>query len=163
MTPQHNEPTADGVGTTLRWDAPGWALPFTVAVLGLLVVGGAIGSGRVATGGGAFGIAFIAAWWAILAWNVYWFMFRVAYRLELRGETLHWRAQLARGELPGRSITAVAVSRGQSPTVTIRAAGRRSVRVMFGHRSLSSVLEPLHAINAAVPADIGGSGDSATK
>ncbi|MGR2751923.1 hypothetical protein [Agromyces arachidis] len=138
-------------GSPHRWDAPGWALPFTVGVLGFLVLGGAIVSGRVAERGDAFGIAFVVAWWAILAWNVYWFIFRVAYRLELRGETLHWRAPLARGELPARSITAVSVPKGQSPMVTIRSAGRRSVPV-FGHRSLSSVLQPLHAINPVVPA-----------
>nr|WP_162241207.1 hypothetical protein [Leifsonia sp. Leaf325] len=99
---------------------------------------------------------FMAVWFAALLWNVYWWYFRVAYRLELDGDTLRWWAPLAHGELSVQSITEVTQffnSGEQMPT--IRAIGHRSIPV-FARGDLSSFLARLNVVNAAVPDRVRG-------
>jgi hypothetical protein len=42
--------------------------------------------------------SFTAAWLLILAWNAYWLLFRVSYRVEVVGNQFRWFTPLNRGE-----------------------------------------------------------------
>ena len=50
---------------------------------------------------------FMALWVGALAWNAYWWLFRVAYVLELSDTELRWRAPLAHGTVPVRALREV--------------------------------------------------------
>lgn len=154
-TPQiDHSPTRDG--SVHRWEMPRWWLPFMIGILLVLLVFGSVASVNIMGNEGWIGAVFVSAWFAALAWNVYWWLFRVAYWLELRDETLHWRAPLSHGELSVRSITEVAPFMGTANQMpTIRAVGRRSVPI-FAYGDLSSFLARLNVINGAVPNHVEG-------
>lgn len=127
-----------------------------VGILVVMVVFGSLVSVRIIEDEGWVGGVFMAAWFAALAWNLYWWLFRVAYRLELRGEVLYWRAPFARGSLSVQSITGVTLFLGtinQMPT--IRSVGSRRVPV-FAYGDLSSFLARLNVINTTVPDRVRG-------
>lgn len=127
-----------------------------VGILVLMVVFGSQASVRIIEDEGWLGAAFMTAWFAALGWNLYWWLFRVAYRLELRGETLYWRAPFARGTLSVHSITGVAPFLGTTNQMpTIRAVGHRNVPV-FAYGDLSTFLARLNVINTAVPDRVRG-------
>jgi hypothetical protein len=80
----------------------------------------------------------------------------LAYRLELRGERLYWRAPFARGSLSVQSITGVTPFLGTTNQMpTIRAVGSRNVPV-FASGDLSSFLARLNEINSAIPDHVRG-------
>lgn len=99
--------SSTGDGGVHRWEMPSWWVPFMVGILVVMLVFGLLFSARIFEDGGWVGGVFMAAWFAALAWNLYWWLFRVAYRLELRGEMLYWRAPFARGSLSVQAITGV--------------------------------------------------------
>ena len=135
---------------------PRWWLPFMIGILVVLLVVGSLVSMRIIEDEGWAGAAFMTVWFAALAWNLYWWLFRVAYRLELRGETLYWRAPLAQGRLSVHSITGVRPFMGTTNQMpTIQAIGRRNVPV-FAYGDLSSFLARLNVINTAVPDRVRG-------
>lgn len=143
--------SAAGTSQVHRWEMPAWWLPFMVGILlVVMVVFGSLASVRLIENEGWLGAAFMTAWFTALVWNVYWWLFRVAYRLELRGERLYWRAPFARGSLSVQSIIGVAPFLGitnQMPT--IQAVGSRNVPVFaYGE---SSFLARLNVINSAIP------------
>ena len=94
---------------------------------------------------------FIALWFATLGWNVYWWLFRVAYRVELVAETLQWRALFHRGTMPVRAIERVGSFFGAPYTCVLRGKGHQSVLVFTQFRSFSPMLEALNRLNPAVP------------
>lgn len=149
--------TRDGeTGAVQRWAMPRWFLPGAVLALSVLLVFGPIISVSIIRREGWPGALFMAAWFGALAWNVYWWMFRVAYRLELEGDELRWRAPLARGRLSVSSITGVSPFMGVgNQMLSIQAAGLRSVQV-FAYGDLSSFLARMSPMNPAVPAHIAG-------
>src|SRR5436190_1402991 len=49
-------------------------------------------------------LAFILAWYALVTWTGYWFLFRISYRLELVGESLTWHAPFRSGTVPAPAI-----------------------------------------------------------
>ncbi|KQO98622.1 hypothetical protein [Leifsonia sp. Leaf264] len=143
-------------GPTYRWAMPAWWLPFSTALLLFMVVCGAWGAPRMIEKNGWPAALFMAAWFGAFLWNVYWWYFRVAYKLELDGDTLRWQAPLARGELSVHSITGVTpFLNTQEQIPTIRAVGHRSIPV-FARGDLSSFLARLNVINTAVPDRVGG-------
>lgn len=127
-------------------------------IIGLMLVASPFAAAAIISKEGPSALVLLAAWIAALAWNAYWWLFRIAYRLELRGETLHWRAPLAGGSIPVGSITGVGPFLGLSNQApTIRAMGHRSVP-LFAYGDLSSFLARLHVANAAVPDRVRGLG-----
>ncbi|GAA1964563.1 hypothetical protein [Agromyces allii] len=142
-------------GAIHRWEMPFWWRPFMIGILVLLLVFGALVAPRVVSEGWQ-AMVFMTVWFAALAWNLYWWLFRIPYRLEVRGETLYWRAPFARGDLPVPSIIDVGPFLGLSYQITvIRAVGHRSVP-LFACGDLSWLFARLSAINSAVPARVPG-------
>jgi hypothetical protein len=74
--------------------------PFVFALFGVMVAAGVFSffapNGSNAGPGPLFG----AAWFLILLWNAYWFLFRVSYRIELEGNHILWFTPLRHGEFP---------------------------------------------------------------
>jgi hypothetical protein len=64
-----------------------------------------------ATGRTGPGWAFTALWIAGLLWVGYWWLWRVAVRLELTDRTLEWRTEIRSGSIPIADIQAVRPSR----------------------------------------------------
>lgn len=81
-------------------------------------------------------LLFGLAWLAIVGWNAYWFLFRIAGELWVDGPLLHWRAALRSGAValtdierirPMRlgSNVEVIVVRNQRPIMTMATRGIR--------------------------------------
>lgn len=141
-----------------RWAMPRWWRPFVVGIMAVMLMASPIVAVKIIAAEGPLGLVFMAALFGALAWNVYWWCFRIAHRLELRDETLHWRALFAGGSIPVASITGVGRFLGLSNQVpTIRAVGHRSVPV-FAYGDLSSFLAGLNTVNTAVPDRVRGFG-----
>jgi hypothetical protein len=70
-------------------------------------------------------VAFTCVWIALMGWTAHWFLFRVAYELELDGDRLRWRAPLRSGEVALADLTRVS-TRGNVGVI----AGARHQRVM---------------------------------
>lgn len=148
--------SSTGDGGVHRWEMPSWWVPFMVGILVVMLVFGLLFSARIFEDGGWVGGVFMAAWFAALAWNLYWWLFRVAYRLELRGEMLYWRAPFARGSFSVQAITGVTPFFGTTNRMpTIRSVGSRMVPV-FAYGDLSSFLARLNVINTTVPDRVRG-------
>lgn len=135
---------------------PRWWLPFILVILG----GGLVASPFIAvsifTKEGPAGLVLFAAWLGAVGWNVYWWCFRMAYRLDVHDGAMEWRAPFARGSIPVASITGIGPFLGLSNQAqTIRADGHRSVPV-FVYGDLSSFLARLSSVNAAVPDRVRG-------
>lgn len=147
-------PTADS--PVHLWEMPRWWLPFMVGILVVMLVLGSLVSVKIIENEGLAGAVFMTAWYTALAWNLYWWLFRVAYRLELRGDTLYWRAPFAQGRLSVQSISGVTPFMGTTNQMpTIRAVGHRNVPV-FAYGDLSSFLARLNVINTAIPDRVRG-------
>ncbi|WP_292721923.1 hypothetical protein [Microbacterium sp. 13-71-7] len=87
-----------------------WSLPvvwvwFQLLTLSVLVIVGVSILVLTMTGHAGSPLWFLATWFVVLGWNVYWWLFRVAYRVELVGETLRWKAPFASGALSVGAIT----------------------------------------------------------
>ncbi|WP_431247187.1 hypothetical protein [Leifsonia xyli] len=96
-------------------------------------------------------IGFMVIWFAALGWNVYWWLFRVAYRVELVGRTLYWRAPLRSGTMPVDSVDSVGRFFAAPYTCVLRARGHASLVVFTQLRSFEPMLDALHSLNPGVP------------
>ncbi len=147
-------PTGDG--SVHRWAMPRWWLPFVVGILVVLLVAGSLLSVRIVEDEGWAGAAFLTVWFAALAWNLYWWLFRVAYRLELRGGRCTGVLQSHKGDLlcspsPG-------CGRSWERRIRCRLSGRSDTGnvPVFAYGDLSSFLARLNVINTAVPDRVRG-------
>jgi hypothetical protein len=52
-------------------------------------------------------VLFVVAWIAAFAWNAYWFLLRLCYRLDLEGGMLRWWAPLRSGDAPLAGLLAL--------------------------------------------------------
>lgn len=133
-----------------------WSLPvawvgFLVLIMAILAVAGVSLLVQTVAGHAGPPLWFLVIWFAFLGWNVYWWLFRVAYRVDLVGETLHWKAPLNSGELPVSDITSVGRFWGTVFTCVLRAPGHQSVVVFTQLRSFEPMLAALNRLNPAVP------------
>jgi hypothetical protein len=76
---------------------PFWR-PFVFAIFGFMIVAGVFifvtPNGSDPGPGPLFGVA----WFLILLWNAYWFLFRISYRVELENDQIRWFTPLRHGE-----------------------------------------------------------------
>ncbi|MEN0083691.1 MAG: hypothetical protein AAGC66_02885 [Leifsonia sp.] len=133
------------------WSLPAVWLAFMIAVMAVLTFGGISILGQTIAGRPGPPLFFMVVWFAALGWNVYWWLFRIAYRVDLVDGVLTWRAPLARGSLPVNAIDRVGRFFGAPYTCWLRANGHRSVVVFTQLRSFDSMLRALNQLNPAVP------------
>lgn len=106
---------------------------FAVAAVALLVA--ALGGGHDAPP-----LAFSLLWIAIAVWNAYWFLWRVAYQLELDDEQLRWHAPLRQGVIPLAELQELKPFLLGSSVEVFRSFGRPDVLV-FVRRGLKDFAE----------------------
>lgn len=133
-----------------------WSLPvawvgFQLFIMSVLVVAGVSILVQTLTGHAGPPLWFLAIWFGALGWNVYWWLFRVAYRVDLVGETLHWKAPFNSGALPVSAITGAGRFFGTFSTCVLRAPGHQSLIVFTQLRSFEPMLAVLNRLNPAVP------------
>nr|WP_245763047.1 hypothetical protein [Microbacterium azadirachtae] len=133
-----------------------WSLPiawvgFSVFVLSVLVIAGVFFLVRTATGHVGPPLWFFLLWFGVAGWNVYWWLFRIAYRVELVGEMVRWRALFASGALPVSAITGAGRFFGTFSSCVLRAPGHRSLVVSTQRRPFEPMLAALNRLNPAVP------------
>ena len=75
---------------------PFWR-PIVFVFFGVLALGGVLGftTGRLKASPEPW---FTVAWFLILFWNAYWFLFRISYRIEMQGNQIRWFTPLRRGQ-----------------------------------------------------------------
>lgn len=93
--------------TDTTWSLPLAWVAFLLFIMAALVIGGVTGLVQAFEGHRGPPLLFMLVWFAGLGWNLYWWLFRVAYRVELVGGTLQWRAPLAGGTMPVSAIDSV--------------------------------------------------------
>lgn len=148
-----NTPEPDDAAVVESWSTPVIWLLFMPAILGVLTIGGVSILVQTLSGNAGPSLFFLVFWFAALGWNIYWWLFRIAYRVELVGDTLYWWAPLSRGEVPVAAVESVGRSFGARSTCVLRATGHRSVTVFTQVRSFTPMLRALNRMNASIPAE----------
>lgn len=95
---------------------------FGVAAVMLLV--------QVARGEESLTDPVVLFWFAALAWNAYWWLFRVVYSLKLRDGVLEWEAPLRRGRIPVTDLTALRPMRLLPNVIVVRHRGGQPLLVL---------------------------------
>lgn len=142
---------ADDAAVIEIWSRPITGVWFPLFVMSALLIVGVTILVQTLTGHAGPPLWFLLLWFGALGWNVYWWLFRIAYRVELVGATLHWKAPLARGVLPVGAITRVGTLFGLLFTCVLRAPGHRSLVVFTQLRPFERMLAALNRLNPAVP------------
>ena len=140
-----------GASADETWSVPVVWVLFVLALLTMMVVAGVSIVAQSFAGRPGPPLAFMAPWFAALGWNVYWWLFRVAYRVELIGRTLQWRAPFRSGTIPVDAIESVGRFFFAPYTCVLRATGHTSLMVFTQLRSFAPMLEAVHRLNPAVP------------
>jgi len=143
----------DSLSVGESWSTPAVWVPFLLFILGVLLFSGAFIVVRILAGQSGPPLLFMVFWFAALGWNIYWWLFRVAYRVDLVGDSLHWRAPLNRGIMPVAAIESVGPFFGSRSTCVLRGSGHQSVMVFTQSRSFAPMLVRLNRLNSAVPAE----------
>jgi hypothetical protein len=117
-------------------------------ILTFLVFGGAA-IALVATLGSAEGpsVWFALTWIAIALWNAYWFLFRFAYRLEVRDGLFRWRAPLRTREFPVSDVIQLRPGRGGAFSIEVietTSSGRIPVFFADGLDQFARALAAMH-------------------
>ena len=133
------------------WSVPIAWIAFLVLIWAVMVLAGVSIVTQTAVGRPGPPLFFMVLWFAALGWNVYMWLFRIAYRVELVGGELTWRAPLAGGSVPASAIDRVGRFFGAPSTCALRADGHRTVIVFTQLRSFDPMLRALNRINSAVP------------
>lgn len=135
------------------WSLPAVWVPFLLFMLAVFTVAGVSIVVQTMAGRTGAPLLFMALWFAALGWNFYWWLFRVAYRVELVGGVLHWRAPLRSGTMPVDAIESGGRFFGAPYTCVLRGGGHQSVLVFTQLRSFAPMLTVLRQLNPAVPAE----------
>ena len=88
--------------------------------------------------------AFALLWCAALVWNAYWFLWRMAFELELDGEVMRWQVPLRKGQLKVANITEVRPSKFGSSAMVMKMNDGSSLLVMV-RKGLSSFTDVLQS------------------
>jgi hypothetical protein len=88
-------------------------------------------------------VGFSLFWIAAVTWNAYWFLLRVAYRVDLADRELRWHAPLGSGAIPLATLREIRPSRMSSNVELFEWDGGRPVIVfaMKGLRDFCAVVQ----------------------
>ena len=138
--------------TDQSWSAPMAYLVFQLFILAMLTVGGVSIVIQTLSGRPGPPVLFMVFWFAALGWNLYWFLCRTAYRVEIiGGVTLSWQALLGGGSIPVSALEGAGRAFGARYTCRVRASGYRSLIVYTQFRSFDPMLAALHKLNPVIP------------
>ena len=136
------------------WSQPVLQIAFALFVMTVLVIAGIFLAVRTISGQPGPPVWFGALWILALGWSMYWWLFRVAYRVELVGRTLNWRAPLRSGSIPVDAIERAGRFFGAPSTCVLRGSGYPPVVVSAQRQDFTPMLQALNRLNPAVPADL---------
>lgn len=141
----------DHQSADVTWSQPVLQIAFALFVMTMLVIAGIFLAVRTISGQPGPPVWFVALWFLALGWNVYWWLFRVAYRIELVGRTLNWRAPLRHGSIPVDAIERAGRFFGAPYTCALRGSGHPPVVVSTQLQDFTPMLEALNRLNPTVP------------
>jgi hypothetical protein len=72
-------------------------------------------------------LVFTVFWLFALAWNAYWWLFRVANDIDLEGDSLTWSAALRTRSVPLTDLIQVRPARFSSSAMVIEVSGQRPI------------------------------------
>jgi hypothetical protein len=91
-------------------------------VLAVLCIAGVWMVVSTATGQGGPPLYFTVLWLAALGWNVYWWLWRISYRIEVDGDRLRWKTPLRSGRALVGDVESIRPGfRGQTTVLEMRA------------------------------------------
>lgn len=99
--------------------------------------------------------AFVIIWLAILALNVYMWLWRMSYTLESDGRTLRWSGSFRHGDVSVGAVESVGVSTLSRQIATIRLSDGRSISIQIQNGFAQFVSEGIFAGREAGFAPIG--------
>lgn len=85
---------------------------------------------------------FLVFWLGALAWNVYWWLFRVCVEVRVEDRTVSWAAVLRRGNAPMTDVRRLRRARMSRQMAVIELQGRRPllVPVRYGFSELQNAI-----------------------
>lgn len=128
------------------------ALFVIFAVAGLALVAATLGEGAEGPP-----LAFTVLWLAALAWNAYWWLFRIATAFRLDGDALHWEAPLRSGAIPLSGLGAVRPMSFASNVAVFEHTTGRPVLIIV-KKGLGAFLDELSAARPDLPVRLGWQG-----
>jgi hypothetical protein len=116
-----------------RWLVAAISAGLTVAAVGIVSLT-ARGEGPPA--------AFVALWLAALAWNAYWWLFRVCIEVRVEGPSVGWATPVRRGTAPLDDVVRVRPSRVSRQLAVIELRDRRAllVPVRYGYAGVEAAI-----------------------
>jgi hypothetical protein len=106
-----------------------WGRPLLLLVFVVFLAAGVWLVIATVRGDAAPPVVFTALWLGILAWNAYWWLFRVCVEVRVDGATLEWSAPLRRGGAPLGDVVRIRPSRAGRQLAVVQVQGRRPVVV----------------------------------
>jgi hypothetical protein len=100
-----------------------------LAMFAVFVVAGVLMVVAIAAGSGP-PVWFAAFWLAALVWNSYWFLFRIAYQLDLTERELYWRTPFRNGSIALTDLVELRPHRFGSSIEVIQLADGAKILVM---------------------------------
>lgn len=117
--------------------------PFFLAIFAVFGVAAVAMMASVFAGGDdSPPVAFALLWLAILVWNGYWWLLRIAFSVALDGDEFAWSAPLRSGRIPLRKITVIRPMRLGSNVEVIEHEDGRPVLIL-ATKGLSGFLAEL--------------------
>ena len=144
---------AQRVAADAVWSVDGFWVVFIVGVCGVLAFGFVSVLVDLLRGLPGPPVFFLGLMFAALGWNLYWWLFRLATRVELVGDVLRWRAPFGRGEIPVAAVESVGRFFRAPWTCALRAPGHRRMVVFTQTQSFEPMLAALNRLNPAIPVD----------
>ncbi len=95
------------------------------AVAAIVLVGTTVQGGPDAPPAG-----FVVLWLGVLAWNAYWWLFRIVSELRLDGDYLWWSTPLRSGHIPLRDLVEIRPQRFATNVEVFKIRGAPSVVVL---------------------------------
>ena len=122
-------------------------MPVIVLVV-MLIGGGSVLVSQISGGRGP-GVPFMALWLAIGLWNGYFWLIRVAYKIELDDGELFWFAPFRHGRLPIAELRSIERSALSRQLVRLTPTDGASV-IIRNHREFSSLVADILAVHPDV-------------
>lgn len=117
--------------------------------LGGMLIGGGWGLVGQMSGGRGPGVPFMLVWLAICLVNVYVWLIRVAYKIELDHGDLFWFSPFRRGSIPIREIRSIEACALSRQLVRLTPADGASV-IVRNHREFSSLVADILTVHPGV-------------
>ena len=106
--------------------------PFFIVLFGALGLAAVALIVLAATGDGSISLPFVLLGIVAIAWNAYWWLFRVAFSLTLRDGAVEWETPLRRGRIPTDDLTSLGPTALVPSLLLLKHTGGPSLLVVQG-------------------------------